>query len=236
MRKIMFIVLVIFMFILGSSAKEETEMVEISGIVTDFDNKPIEGADILLMNDQFEPVYQTTSNTKGEYKLYVKIGTYLGLFACKDYKTKNLEYWAWNVPAYYDLEINPRIDGLEIYAGNAFMPQGALPSLFIYFRPMSLKRYKDISDKGGAEPRSIIEIAPDLSKDDIELKINDEQIDILELNKIREVTGKDQSMIGFLIQSALPKNWIKSEYLRICITLRDAETTERGEACLFWKE
>jgi len=57
-----------------------------------------------------------------------------------NYKKENLEYWAWNIPAYSDLEINTRIDGLEVYAMNAWVPQGAVPSFQIYFRPMSLKR------------------------------------------------------------------------------------------------
>jgi hypothetical protein len=36
-------------------------MIEISGKVTDFNNNPIEGAEIDIKNDKFETVYQTYS-------------------------------------------------------------------------------------------------------------------------------------------------------------------------------
>jgi len=71
------------------------------------------------------------------------------MWACKDYAVENLEYWAWNIMAYQDLEINPCIDGLEVYAVNAWIPQGGMPSVQIYFRPMSLKRLKQLSQRLG---------------------------------------------------------------------------------------
>ncbi len=95
------------------------------------------------------------------------------MYICKDYAVKNLEYWAWNVLAYHDVEIDARIDGLEVYAINAWMPQGATPSMQIYFRPMSLRRVKEFSQRLGIkfppsreELRSlkVIDIAPRLTK------------------------------------------------------------------------
>jgi len=210
-------------------------MIEISGKVTDFENNLMENALIEIDNANFKTLYQTYSNEKGEYKLRVKQGTYLTLMACKDYKTKNLEYWAWNIPAYHDLQLNARIDGIEVYAMNAFLPQGAYPSLIIYFRPMTLKRSKEAERAGALDTKTLIEIAPNLSKNDIELQINDKRVDVLEINRVRESAGKNQSMIGYLIQCELPKNWLNSEYLRICMTLSDTETKEKGEGCLFWK-
>ena len=100
-------------------------MIWISGKVMDFHNNPMENAVIEIKNANFETLYQTYSNKKGEYKLHVKEGIYLALAACKDFKTKNLEYWVWNIPAYHDLQLNARIDGIELYAMNAFLPQGA---------------------------------------------------------------------------------------------------------------
>jgi hypothetical protein len=210
-------------------------MIEISGKVTDFNNNPIEGAEIDIKNDKFETVYQTYSKKKGEYRLYVQQGTYLALAACKDYKTKNLEYWAWNIPCYHNLRLNVHINGIEIYAMNAFFPQGAYPSLIIYFRPMSLKRAKKAGIIEVPKAKTLIEIAPDLSKNNMDLQINDKSVDILEINRVREFAGNNQSIIGYLIQCDLPENWLNSEYLRIRMILSDTETKEKGEGCLFWK-
>ena len=115
-------------------------MIKIFGKVTDFSGNPIENAEIDINDKHFETIYQTFSGEDGKYSFSVNEGTYIAMFVCKNYKKENLEYWAWNIPAYSDLEINTRIDGLEVYAMNAWVPQGAVPSFQIYFRPMSLKR------------------------------------------------------------------------------------------------
>jgi hypothetical protein len=225
----------------------------ISGKVTDFDNNPLRDALVEIKNDQFKAIYKTSTNENGEYKIHVEKGLYLALMACKDYKTKYLEYWAWNVPANQDLQFNPRIGGTEVYAINAFMPQGAYPSLMIYFRPMSLKRSHAMESAKASKKTSAIDISPALSTGDIELKIDGKPVKILELNRVEEYAGGLTSMIAYLIQSTLPKKSIIAylvqavlpikihgnkkdpEYLRIDIALRDAQTGERGEGCLFWK-
>lgn len=226
----------------------------ISGKATDFDNNPLQDATVEIKNDHFKAIYQTCTNVNGEYRIYVERGLYLALMAYKDYKTKYLEYWAWNFPAYQDLQINPRIGGIEVYAMNAFMPQGAYPSLVIYFRPMSLKRSHNMEGMKALKKTSVIDISPDLSKDDIELRINGKPVKILELNRVNEYAGGINSIVAYLIQSTLPKRSIiayliqaalpikipedkkDSEYFRVDITLRDTQTGERGEGCLFWKK
>jgi hypothetical protein len=225
----------------------------ISGKVTDFDNNPLQNALVEIKNDRFKTIYKTCTNENGEYEICVKKGLYLALMACKDYKTKYLEYWAWNIPANQDLQFNPRIDGIEVYAMNAFMPQGAYPSLMIYFRPMSLKRFHNTENTDTPKKTGVIGISPTLSLNDIELKIDGKPVKILELNRVEEYAGGLTSIIAYLIQSTLPKKSIiayliqavlpikipenkkDSEYFRIDITLRDTQTRERGEGCLFWK-
>lgn len=234
MRKIVITIIITFAFITAFPAKE-TKLVEISGKVMDFDNNPIVNASVEIKDTYFTTLYLTYTDGNGEYRLYVKEGTYLALSAVKDYGEKNLEYWAWNIPAYNDLEINAHVDGIEVYAMNAFWPQGGYPSLMIYFRPMSLKRVKEAGGIEALETKSLVEIAPNLSKKDIKLQINDRPIDILEVNRVQEAGGKDQSIIAYLIQCELPQNWRDSEYFRINIILNDTETKEWGEGCIFWK-
>lgn len=215
--------------------KKNKKMVQIFGRVTDFDARPMANAEVEIKGANFQTLYHTYSDVNGYYKFVVKPGIYLALMACKDYKTKNLEYWAWSIPAHNNLEINPRIDGLEVYAMNAFIPQTSVRSIMLYFRPMSLKRVQKMGGIEVVKKMKSIEIAPNLSKDDIELKINDRLVQVLEINRVKESAGERKSIIGYLIQCSLAQARIKNEYFCITLTLYDRETEERGEACLFFK-
>lgn len=220
-------------------------MVEIYGNVKDFNGNLIEKATVEIKNKRFETIYQTFTDAEGKYRLKVDEGTYIAMYICKDYLVKNLEYWAWNVLAYRDIEVNARIDGLEVYAINAWMPQGALPSVQIYFRPMSLRRVKELSQRLGVgfppsreELRSlkVIDIAPRLTKKDVTVTIDGYPVKILTLNGVEEAAGEDQVVLGYLIQTSLPEQWSNLDYSRICIVVEDSETGEKGEGCLFWEK
>jgi len=220
-------------------------VIEIYGNVTDFDGNPIEGAAVEIKNKRFETICQTITDAKGRYRLEVDEGTYIAMYACKDYATENLEYWAWNIFAYQNLEINPRIDGLEVYAINAWIPQGAMPSVQIYFRPMSLRRARELSRCFGVgfpasrdelKSLKVIDIAPKLTKDDVDATIDNQPVKVFELDKVKEAIGEDQSMYGYVIQTSLPEQQTGLDYSQIRVVLKDPETGERGEGCLFWKK
>ncbi len=214
------------------------DTVQISGRVSDFKNRPIAGASVELKNSRFETVAQALSEDDGRYVLRVKKGRYMALTAVKDYQTKSLEFWAWHVPAERDLEIHPRFDRLEVYAINAWRPQGGYPSFQIYFRPMSLTRViKKITEAGGQENLGKIlhlDIAPELSGKDIVVSIDGQSVDVLKISKVREAAGPDQDLIGYVIQTALPPQQSAAEYIVISITLTDSETGEMGEGILFF--
>jgi hypothetical protein len=230
--------------------KMSEEKIKVFGRVTDFENNPLQDAVVEIKNNHFEAIQRTYTNSAGEYEILVEKGLYIALTAYKDYKTKYLEYWAWNVPAYQDLQIDPRIGGLEVYAMNAFRPQMAYPSLFIYFRPMSLKRSQEFESRSASKKIDVIDISPNLSKNCIEVKINRETVKILELNRVREYAGGINSIIAYLAQLTMPKRsliaylikvafHIKTKsrgnlgYTRVDVTITDAQTSEKGEGCLF---
>ena len=237
----------IFLFLIGigvggfSSPASGTggpeNRVRISGRVTDFSNRPIVGASVELKDSRFETVAGATSGSDGGYALTVPKGNYMALTAVKDYQTKFLEYWAWNVPASEDLEINPRFDRLEVYAVNAWRPQGAYPSYQIYFRPMSLTKVtKGVIAAGGMEnfgKLPLLDMAPDLSPGDIIVTIDGQAVNILKVNRILEAAGPKQDMVGYVIQTELPERKTVKDYSIITITLTDHETGEKGEAGLF---
>jgi hypothetical protein len=222
-----------------ASGKAPQDLVKISGRVTDFQNRPIEGASVELKNAHFETVAKGVSGKDGSYSLAAPKGNYMALAAVKDYQVKSLEYWAWNVPAIGNLEINPRFDRLEVYAINAWRPQGAYPSYQAYFRPMSLTRMtKKITEVGGMENLGklpLLDIAPDLAVKDIAVTVDGEVVKVLGVNKVREAAGPNQDMFGYVIQADLPGKKTAEEYSVITITLTDSETGEMGEGCLFFK-
>ncbi|MBN1224950.1 MAG: carboxypeptidase regulatory-like domain-containing protein [Candidatus Aminicenantes bacterium] len=222
---------------LMSQDSEKAESITISGRVSDFEGQPIEGASVFLKDDRFNDIATAISDKDGVYSMTVPKGRYMSLVAVKDYQVKYLEYWAWSVPAFKDLKINPRFDRMEVYAMNAWRPQGAYPSYQIYFRPMSLSMAKTAIEKAGGMEKlnalPVIDIAPKLEKDNIEVTIDNRHVQILEINRVREASGSNQYMFGYLIQVALPEKTEDDTYSVITITLSDPETGEKGEGCLF---
>lgn len=222
-----------------AAGQAEPGTVTISGQVTDFKGQPIEGASVELKDSRFETVAKAVSGKDGRYSLAAAKGQYMALLAVKDYQVKYLEYWAWAVPADRDLEINPRFDRLEVYAINAWRPQGGYPSYQIYFRPMSLTRViKKVTEAGGMENLGklpLLDIAPELTAKDILVTIDGQVVKILKVNKVREAAGPSQDMIGYVIQTELPESKKAGEYSLITISLTDVETGEMGEGSVFYK-
>lgn len=214
------------------------DSVKISGKVTDFKGRPIEGASVQLKDGRFGTVAEALSDKDGFYSMTAKRGLYMALLAVKDYQVRFLEYWAWSVPAFADLEIDPRFDRLEVYAVNAWRPQGGYPSYQIYFRPMSLTRIvRKVAEAGGMEifqKLPFLDMAPELSANDIAVTIDGQAVDILKVNKVREAAGPGQDMTGYLVQTELPSKGNDGEYSLITITVRDPETGDAGEGAVFF--
>ncbi len=204
------------------------EKVKVYGRLSDFEDNSLHKGDIFLLDNNFNIVNKAKTDETGHYEMMVEKGRYMGLAGVKDYAESNLEFWAWHVPVFNDLEINMRNDSLEVYALNAFMPQGGYPQIMLYFRPMSLKRYK-IKQKNELKE---IYIAPELQVDDIEVTINDKTATILELSEVIEAAG-EESMKAYLVSLAKPE--LNADYNVIHIVLNDRELDEKGEAILFWK-
>lgn len=217
-------------------AAQVTDTVRISGRVTDFDHVPVEGATVLLKDHRFQDVATAVTDADGGYVLTAPSGHYMALMAVKDYRTRNLQFWAWNVPAVRDVVIDPRFHKLEVYALNAWRPQGAYPSYQIYFRPMSLSRAMRVVADHGMEALSelpILDIAPALTAEDIDVTIAGQPVEILEVNRIRESAGPGQAMFGYVIQVTLPAERPSGEHIRFSVVVRDRETEDVGEAWLW---
>lgn len=221
-----------------SLAQEAEETVKIYGKVTYFDNSLVAGAEVRIIKTSFnEPAYVLNADENGEYSVDVKKGVYLAMIIVKDYIEKNLEYWAWNVPALEDLEINARMDRMEVYALNAFYPQAAGPVMYISFRPMSLTRVLALKkSREEMEAMPLTDIAPNLKNEDIEVTIGGQKVEILRIDRIVEKTSKTTGLVAYLIQTTRPADFGEPDYLRVHVTITDSENGDKGEGTFFRKK
>ena len=208
-------------------------MVKIFGKITDFNNTPLSNAEIQLMDKDWNVIYRTESNKNGDYELIVERNIYFALYGCKDYKVNYLEFWGWNIHAFKDLPVDMKTDGIEIYAINAFKVQyklnGTDETIHLYFRPMSLKRYKTLD-----EPDSIIDIAPKLDLSDVVVEINDTKSNVLSLDLVKEFGEDSRYIYAYLAQVSIDKSIVSDEFYEIKIYIKDSQTNEFGMGILHY--
>jgi hypothetical protein len=223
------------------------DSIRIFGHVTDFNSKPLDSVWVNLKDKNFNELYEGFTDKNGYYSLTVAKGNYYCMYAIKkaEYGKTKLEYWAWNIPAYKDMEINPQYERMEIYGINGFEPQvGPHETYMVYFRPMSLKKSLkwqegDINKKTkiAVAQHDTIDIAPiSISKDELTVSVNDIETEVATIHKVTEY-ARGGYMYGFLIQILKPKKETKSndEYDKITIVLHSKETDEYGKGEYFIK-
>ncbi len=228
--------------------------VTLYGKVTDIHNTPVDSASVWLKNKidtisvenkglLFDNAYETYTDSEGKFSIEVEKGTYYCLYAIKesDYGKSKLEYWAWNLPIYDDLEINPQYDRMEIYGINAFEPQtGPFETYQIYFRPMSLTKALKLPKVIESDT---IDIAPkNITKEELTVQLNGVNAKIVAIDKISEY-AREKYMFGYLVQIVKPKfdgektspSELIEGYDKITIILNSLETNEMGKGEYFVK-
>ncbi len=224
------------------------DSVRIYGHVTDFNSRPLDSVWVNLKDKNFTKLYEVFTDKEGYFTVNVAKGNYYCLYAIKsaDYAKTKLEYWAWNIPADKDLEINPQYDRMEIYGVNAFEPQvSPFESYIVYFRPMSLtkilklqgqKEKKDLERKAGLNHDTINAAPFSITKEELKVSINDIPADIVNINKIAEY-ARGGYIYGYLIQILKPENGRQTgnNFDKISIILHSKETDEYGKGEYFIK-
>lgn len=243
--KPIFLIFLLVLFFLNSVYSQDS--VRIYGRVTDFESQPIDSVSVRLKNKNFENLYEVLTDKKGYFSFKVLKGNYYCLYAIRvpDYAKTKLEYWAWNIPAYTDLEINPQYDRMEIYGVNAFEPQvSPWDTYMVYFRPMSLtkglhpQKKKKEKNKNNAKKNlpDTIDIAPSkIEKEELQVFINDAEADVLNITKLLEY-ARGAYIYGYLIQILKPKEKDTEKlYDKITIILHSKETGDKGKGEYFIK-
>ncbi|HQF41594.1 MAG TPA: carboxypeptidase-like regulatory domain-containing protein [Ignavibacteriaceae bacterium] len=224
---------------INAQENKNSDFILISGIVTDFDNNPIDSAFVEIKYSDFSTAYKTYSDKNGYYEIQIKKGKYLALASMKlaEYPSANstlpkekqkLEFWCWNLVADEDLTINIRYNRLEIYGVNVFRIQGATPGYTIYCRPISLTRFFS----GPDEDLSQIDLCPNPDELSVKVKINGNYVNVNMKEKVREYVPEG-SLFGYLIHVDLPNQLNEKTYDIMEIEMLDIKTKDKGEAFYF---
>lgn len=225
-----------------------TNLVKISGKVTDYKGKPIDSCTVLIYNPDFTEAYETVSDSQGDYVLdSIPKGRYAAIAAMRinEYprllqvasKDMKLEFWAWNVIADRDIILNIRYDKLELYGTTAFLEYGGRQELLIYTRPMSVTKviaYQNFVNKSEAEKNSIVTVEPKYMTFDVYADGKP-----LEIYSIQPLTmkNKDNSVgddMCYLLQVELPKDvYTHNAPYEIKVVGHNSQYNEHGESVYF---
>lgn len=253
MKKLLLLLFTLFFAIILHAQ----EQITLSGRVTDFSGNPVDSAIIRVMDRNFKAPFITYSNRDGSYSMAVAKGNYNCVYAIKpsEYRKTKLEYWAWNVPLFEDMEINPQYNNMEIYGINVIEPQVTpYETYMIYFRPMSLKKMISLIENQNIDKQSferegkveqlihhnednLYNFAPEtITPDELSVKINGIQSEIVNIERVKEY-ARGMNMYGYLIQIIKPEEvkTMNLVYDKISILLSSKETNETGLGEVFVK-
>lgn len=194
----------------------------IKGVITDKNKFTLDGVYVALLNSTFEEVSSATTNEQGEYSLEAEDGYYPFMVAVKEYGENFLEFWFQNINLENNITINAAIDKLEIYGLHCFTVKGAYPSMMVYFRPMSLEKFK----------QSAKNICPNMESNSIKISINGYESEVYKVNKVEEY-GKDCSMTAYLIQVSVPNELLPENKNILDVQVSDLDGLF-GQASIFF--
>ncbi|MCY1636509.1 carboxypeptidase-like regulatory domain-containing protein [Marinifilum sp. D737] len=220
----------------------QSDSITISGMVSDFEDQPVDGALVEIKHPNFKTAYETLTDKNGHYCLRVSKGKYLALASLKmsEYPVagstlpkddQRLEFWAWNLIAEEDMVLNVKYHRLEVYGVNVFRVQGAHPGYTIYCRPMSLTR-------GFSEPGKdldFVDLCPPPEELEVIVKINGHPVKVNMKEKVKEYVS-DGICYAYLLHVDLPSEAANKNYNIFHIEMTDLKNGDKGEALCFKKK
>lgn len=243
MKKVILLFVLLISLSNNINAQNSNDTVVVSGIVSNFEGKPIDSAYVEIKNADFSTEYETYTNDKGEYNLSVKKGKYLALASIKlsEYPNLNpnalpksqqrLEFWCWNLIVTDNLVLDIHYNRLEIYGVNIFQIQGATPGYTIYCRPMSLTKAQLDPNKN----RDFQDAYPNPDELSIKVDINGELVKVNSKEKVKEFVS-DGICYGYLIHTDLPKQKVDNPFDIFRIEMEDLKNGDKGEAMYFMEK
>ena len=188
----------------GSRSKViECRYHKLCGKITDFDGQPFK-APIAICPDGFaSESLGKWSDEEGRYEIFLPERTYNALIAFpKSYGVSELEVWAWHIIMDADQSIDFKVGTGEVYNLNVWPNNGGGSSYFISFRPMVLwtMEQKKFPVTINETEFSITDASPELKQEDLKIKINGKEADIISCQKYYETANPGHGMASYLVQ------------------------------------
>jgi len=176
---------------------------KLQGRVTDFKGNPLKSY-VAICPDSFVGSLGFSTDTLGNYDLSLPERTYNAIVADKEtYGVSTLEVWGWHIIMDSDQRMDFKMGNGEVYNMHVWPNNGGGSSYFVSFRPMVLPLTKNIGsytrDLNGNE-FSILNTAPELEPQDVKVKINGKEAEIISLQKYFETGSPANGIVAYLAQ------------------------------------
>ena len=143
----------------------------VKGTVKNKNNEPLEQVKVELKDRNFDTKIMCETDANGYFEFKEQGGVYPFLTAVKEYNENYLEFWGLHVDLSKDITFDIKIGKNEIYGTNVMCVNGAPYPLFVFFRPMDLKKcLKGCSD-----------ITPAIAKESISVRVDGRETEIFSL-------------------------------------------------------
>jgi hypothetical protein len=214
------------------------------GRVTDFEGKPVQ-AYVMINSTKFRGCGSAKTDAKGYFELMLPERRYQQIFVCdKNYGRSTLEFYGWNLYLDRDIELNARVDKIEIYR----IAVGVTPerTVIIDFVPMDVFHtvkgiHKDLKQKAEVDYSSS-KYYPPIKLGEVEVYIDNKRAEVWTLHKRQHSLAdsglKNKTRPAYTLEAKIPTQIRPGRHtLKLVIhkriRLRQETIEEWGESTYF---
>lgn len=180
------------------------------GRVINFEEKPVQ-AYIMINSTKFRGCGSVKTNAEGYFELMLPERRYQQIFICdKNYGRSTLEFYGWNLYLNRDIELNARVDKIEIYR----MAVGITPerTIIIDFVPMDVFHtvkglHRDLKRKVEIDYASS-KYYPSLNLSEVEIYIDNKRAEVWTLHKRQHSLAdsglKNKTRNAYTLEAKIP--------------------------------
>lgn len=214
----------------GCATPTKSKTFTISGSLSNYAGTPLANGVVHLKGKKFKDLFSAKTDKKGQFSIEAPAGQYLSLYVVKDYAEKYLEFWHWGLNLNRNIHRDIKIDTLELYNITAWKSFGGL---MIYFRPMSLIKYRKTGARGANDPKAKgTSVLPKLTQSSIKVSVNNVPAPVRKVQVVDEITSSNGRKIeGILVNAGFPSVGGSPDLFEICLDIEDTDTKEKGMGC-----
>lgn len=213
------------------------DLVRFYGTVTDFNNRPVSGAWIITLGNPFQIV---TSNSKGEYEMYLPEGKYNCIAVLtKQYPDSILENYIWNIRLDDNFKYDFKIDKAEVFRLMASaMPQNrTISGSFIGWTCSGINKWMGSKTTANYEQDDMMfseEYLPALKREHVKFYLDDIEISEVPVFEKTNVLIPENKVFnaGYKFEFLIPKGLPKKEYHTLRVEIHYPSVDKYGNAVI----